>query len=84
MKLALVTASLVLSLATAHAWHKVLTWTPPVVATVATPDIVAAHRYHGIKSSLVAGGEHYFIRNGQRCKLFTPGFVQNLNTGSTP
>lgn len=31
--------------------------------------IAQRHRYHGIWASIEENGEHYFIRDGKRCKL---------------
>jgi hypothetical protein len=31
--------------------------------------IAQRHKYHGISGSILENGEHYFYRNGKRCKL---------------
>lgn len=31
--------------------------------------IAERHKYHGISGSILENGEHYFYRDGKRCKL---------------
>ena len=42
---------------------------------VASQRVKLAHRYHGILWSIEdPSGEQFFIRKGERCKLFTQAF----------
>ena len=44
---------------------------PPVIQPTAAEKrwIEQRHKFHGIDVSIEENGQHYFIRNGKRCKL---------------
>ena len=53
---------------------------PPQIAAVAPRLVHRAHLYHGIQFSTLdhATGERYFVRDGQRCRLFTDAFWKEV------
>ena len=50
-------------------------------AGIARPIVRAAHRYHGIQVSHEDATGFYFYRGGQRCLLFTEGFLKRREVG---
>jgi len=67
-------------LAGEYAWLKHQAETAPTWYQdgIASPKIKAAMKYHGILfAERLADGTLVFWRDGQRCKLFTEGFLRS-------
>jgi hypothetical protein len=78
--LALATFIAIFILVTAWAW---LERKPsPVQASPLTqevqPLVKRAMKYHNVKFSTCLEGDYFFYRDGQKCRLFTPKFVESL------
>ena len=43
--------------------------TPPQPTEAERRHIAMRHEYHGIPGNIVENGQHYFYRDGKRCKL---------------
>jgi hypothetical protein len=42
---------------------------PPEMSDQERAWIKSRHKYHGITISVIENGQHYFIRDGKRCRL---------------
>jgi len=80
---------IVLSVAIGYFWHfqavayqKCLETTQPVGWICDEPKVLAGLDYHGIRfAECSETGELWFMRNGQRCRLYTHAFEWDFYEG---